>query len=140
LFRCGKAAFLNRGTFMPRYGYGGHQPMIEEEDARRAYWFFITSWLGRNGVIGTKSGNNHFCTRYTANGGIQGVRFVSAVDSIPAWRPRWDAMAEADREAVRAKIRREEPLFSGRDPEATMFVFACLRDLERQAKIQEVPK
>ena len=61
---------------------------LEEKDARRAFWFFINSWLGRNGVIGTKENNNHFCVRFTTNGGIQGTRFASAVDSIPAWRRR----------------------------------------------------
>lgn len=53
-----------------------------------AYSFFVCSWLGRNGVIGTKGWNNNFSVRYTANGGIQGTRFASAVDSIPAWRRR----------------------------------------------------
>jgi DNA adenine methylase len=57
-------------------------------DPQRAYWFFYASWMGRNGVIGTKEWNNNFCTRYTMNGGIQGTRFASAVDSIPAWRRR----------------------------------------------------
>lgn len=53
-----------------------------------AYSFFVCSWLGRNGVIGTKGRNNNFSVRYTANGGVQGARFASAVDSIPAWRRR----------------------------------------------------
>ena len=57
-------------------------------DPHRAYAFFIASWLGRNGVIGTRQWNNNFCVRYTLNGGIQGTRFASAVDSIPAWRRR----------------------------------------------------
>jgi len=67
----------------------GIAPEIGDEiDPERAYWFFITSWLGRNGVIGTREYNNNFCVRYTSNGGIQGTRFASAVDSIPAWRRR----------------------------------------------------
>lgn len=57
-------------------------------DPQRAYWFFYCSWLGRNGVIGTKEWNNNFCVRYTSNGGIQGVRFAAAVESIPQWRKR----------------------------------------------------
>lgn len=60
----------------------------EVVDPSRAYWFFVASWLGRNGVIGTKGSNNSFCVRYTSNGGIQGTRFAAAVDSIPAWRRR----------------------------------------------------
>lgn len=64
--------------------------LIEQEvlDPQRALWFFVCSWLGRNGVIGTKQYNCNFCVRYTSNGGIQGTRFVAAVDSIPAWRRR----------------------------------------------------
>lgn len=53
-----------------------------------AYDFFLGSWLGRNGVIGTESYNQGFCVRYTTNGGIQGTRFAAAVRSIPAWRRR----------------------------------------------------
>lgn len=63
-------------------------PDASEPDCDRAWAFFVASWLGRNGTIGTKEHNNSFCVRYTANGGIQGTRFVSAVDSIPAWRRR----------------------------------------------------
>lgn len=62
--------------------------LVGEHAAVRASDFFYTSWMGRNGVIGTKGWNNCFSTRYTLNGGIQGVRFASAVDSIPAWRRR----------------------------------------------------
>jgi DNA adenine methylase len=63
---------------------------LDLADARRAYWYFINSWLGRNGVIGSVNHErgNSFCTRYTVNGGIQGTRFASAVDSIPWWRRR----------------------------------------------------
>lgn len=56
--------------------------------AQRALHYFYSSWMGRNGVIGTKGWNNNFCVRYTMNGGIQGTRFAAAVDSIPAWRRR----------------------------------------------------
>jgi DNA adenine methylase len=62
--------------------------LVGDEAALRACDFFYTAWMGRNGVIGTKQNNNNFCVRYTSNGGIQGTRYVSAVDSIPAWRRR----------------------------------------------------
>lgn len=58
-----------------------------EPTPERAYWYFIYGWLGRNGSLGTTSGNN-FCVRYTANGGSPGKRFESAVESIPQWRER----------------------------------------------------
>lgn len=57
-------------------------------DIERAYWWFIDSWLGRNGCAGTSSSNNGFCRRFTAGGGSASVRMMSAVASIPAWRHR----------------------------------------------------
>ena len=59
-------------------------------DFERAYQYFVAGWLGRNGVIGTTKGScgKQFSVRYTSNGGIQGVRFAAAVNSIPAWRRR----------------------------------------------------
>lgn len=59
-------------------------------DFERAYQYFVAGWLGRNGVIGTTKGScgKQFAVRYTSNGGIQGVRFAAAVNSIPAWRRR----------------------------------------------------
>jgi DNA adenine methylase len=58
--------------------------------AERAADFFVASWLGRNGVIGTTKGScgKRFCVRYTKKGGHQGTRFTSAVESIPHWRRR----------------------------------------------------
>ena len=58
------------------------------EGWERAYWYFIDSWLGRNGVSGTSSYNNGFCVRFTRGGGHAARRFASAIDSIPAWRRR----------------------------------------------------
>jgi DNA adenine methylase len=57
-------------------------------DGERAYHYFVTAWMGMNGVAGTRSYNSHFCMRYTANGGHAAKRWRSAVASIPAWRRR----------------------------------------------------
>lgn len=57
-------------------------------DVERAYDYFLTCWLGRNGVAGTSSYNQGFCRRFTNNGGDAATRFISAVESIPAWRRR----------------------------------------------------
>lgn len=54
----------------------------------RAFWYFVMSWQGRNGVSGTKRYNVTFARRFTPNGGQGGKRFHSAVASIPAWRRR----------------------------------------------------
>lgn len=53
-----------------------------------AYCFFVESWMGRNGVAGTRTSNTAFCVRYTSNGGDPSVRFRSAVESIPGWHQR----------------------------------------------------
>lgn len=54
----------------------------------RAEAYFIASWIGRNGVAGSKGYNFGYCTRYTKNGGHAATRFANAVASIPAWRRR----------------------------------------------------
>lgn len=59
-----------------------------EPDIDRAEAYFIASWLGRNGVAGSKGCNFGYCTRYTKNGGHAATRFANAVASIPAWRRR----------------------------------------------------
>jgi len=63
------------------------EPAPASPDVGRAVEFFLFSWIGRNGTVGSNSGN-HFCVRYTANGGSPAKRLASAVDSIPAWRRR----------------------------------------------------
>lgn len=54
----------------------------------RAFYFFIFSWLGRNGTVGTATTNNNFSVRYTNRGGSPAVRWERAVQSIPEWRKR----------------------------------------------------
>lgn len=57
-------------------------------DLNRAYWFFILSWLGRNGTSGSVRRNFALAVRWTPGGGSGGKRFMAAVDSIPAWHQR----------------------------------------------------
>lgn len=54
----------------------------------RAYWFFLASWMGRNGTAGTARLDYQIAVRWTKNGGSPTVRFRNAVDSIPAWHER----------------------------------------------------
>jgi len=54
----------------------------------RAYWYFLQSWVGRNGTAGTDDHNQHYARRFTGGGGSPAVRLLHAVDSIPAWRRR----------------------------------------------------
>lgn len=57
----------------------------------RAYWFFVQSWMQRNGLAGTNKANldsTAVAVRFTAGGGSPTTRFRSAVESIPAWHRR----------------------------------------------------
>ncbi len=66
----------------------GEVPKLALPDPDRAYWYFIFSWIGRNGTAGTANINCGFCRRWTPHGGHGAKRFASAVCSIPAWRNR----------------------------------------------------
>jgi DNA adenine methylase len=57
-------------------------------DLDRAEAYFLAAWLGRNGVAGCSNYDNHYCARYTHNGGHAARRFHNAIRSIPAWRRR----------------------------------------------------
>lgn len=61
---------------------------IDENMADVAYWYFIASWMGRNGVAGTARENYQLAVRWTLGGGSPTVRWRSAADSIPAWHER----------------------------------------------------
>lgn len=65
----------------------------------RAYCWFVESWMGRNGVAGTRTSNTAFCVRYTSNGGDPAVRFKSAVESIEAWHERLQGVWILQRDA-----------------------------------------
>lgn len=67
-------------------------------NVERAYHYFVWSWMGRCGVSGTAVGNGSYPLRYTAGGGSSGSRFVSAVDSIPAWHERMRSVVIVSRD------------------------------------------
>lgn len=54
----------------------------------RAYWYFVASWMGRNGTAGTAATTYQLAVRWTPNGGSPATRFRSAVESIPQWHHR----------------------------------------------------
>jgi DNA adenine methylase len=82
-----------------RYRSRGNVPAPEAPDVDRAYDYLLTGWLGRNGVAGTRSYNQGYCVRYTANGGHAAKRFMSVVESIPAWWQRLQAVTILNRNA-----------------------------------------
>ena len=71
-----------------RYKGRGYFCKESPPDLERAYDYFICTWVGRNGVAGTKSYNQGYCVRYTAGGGHAAKRWQSAVISLPAWKRR----------------------------------------------------
>ena len=79
-----KEMFMAQGVFEPPAGPGA----VTEEHVERAYIYFVVSWMGRNGISGTKRCNYQKARRWTPGGGSGAVRFASAVDSIPAWHER----------------------------------------------------
>lgn len=54
----------------------------------RAYWFFLASWMGRNGTAGTQRLDYQIAVRWTNTGGSPTVRFANALKSMPAWHAR----------------------------------------------------
>jgi len=70
-----------------------------DPDEQRAVDYMTVSWIGRNGVSGTASCNNGFSARYTKNGGHAATRWVSAVESIPAWHHRLRHVSILNRDA-----------------------------------------
>lgn len=61
---------------------------VEPWQVERAYWYFLASWMGRNGTAGTDRPDYQLAVRWTKNGGSPTVRFHNAVRSVPAWHER----------------------------------------------------
>lgn len=57
-------------------------------DGNRAYWYFLASWMGRNGTAGTARLDYQIAVRWTKGGGSPTVRFRNAIESIPWWHER----------------------------------------------------
>lgn len=54
----------------------------------RAYLFFVRSWLGRNGLVGSVNQTDSFCVRFSPGGGATSTRWQSAIHAIPHFRRR----------------------------------------------------
>ena len=57
-------------------------------DLDRAYNFFVVSWMGLNGVTGTKRRNYSFALRWCDGGGHGAARWRGVIESMPAWHKR----------------------------------------------------
>ena len=72
----------------------------EAIDIDAAYHFFLVSWMGRNGVAGTKRYNCAMAVRWTPGGGGSGGRFCAAVESLPDWHERLRSVLILKRDAL----------------------------------------
>ena len=74
----------------------------------RAYWYFLASWMGRNGTAGTARLDYQIAVRWTKGGGSPTVRFKNAVDSLPAWHLRLKNVVILKRDALQIIDRFED--------------------------------
>lgn len=74
----------------------------------RAYWYFVASWMSRNGTAGTDRFDYQIAVRWTANGGTPGVRFAATVESLPAWHRRLQNVVILSRDAFEITPRIED--------------------------------
>lgn len=74
----------------------------------RAYWYFLASWMGRNGTAGSARVDYQIAVRWTKSGGSPTVRWRNAVDSIPAWHERLRNVVILKRDAFRILDRFED--------------------------------
>lgn len=93
-----------------------HPERLDDKDLKRAYWYFVNAWLGRNGSAGTTPGNDSFCVRWNTNGGTQGTRFAQAIASIPGWRRRIERVTILARDGLEVIEKIQD------EPDAAMYV------------------
>lgn len=82
--------------------------MVYQQHVNRAYWYFLASWMMRNGVAGTQRLEYQIAVRWTKSGGSPTVRFRNAVDSLPAWHVRLKNVVILNRNAFEILDRFED--------------------------------
>lgn len=85
-----------------------HKQPADPVSIDRAYWYFLASWMMRNGVAGTARMEYQCAVRWTKNGGSPTIRFRNAVDSIPAWHQRLRNVVILRRDALSIMDRFED--------------------------------
>lgn len=84
------------------------EPMPEGPDIVRAYWYFLSSWMGRNGTSGCERQDYQIAVRWTQDGGSPVIRWRNAVDSLPAWHVRLQNVVILNRDAFKIIDRLED--------------------------------
>ena len=70
-----------------------------EPEVDRAFWYFVGSWMGRNGTAGTARLDYQIAVRWTKGGGSPTVRWHNALASLPAWHRRLQNVVILQRDA-----------------------------------------
>lgn len=81
---------------------------VGDEHLARALDYLVMSWQGRNGSAGTTPTNITIARRFTSNGGSGGLRWSSAVESIPEWHERLRRVAITSMDAFELIERLED--------------------------------
>ena len=110
--RCTKT-LMSEGLLQEAKSYFQTEPDWIENDpelgnCERAYWYFVASWMGRNGTAGTARLDYQIAVRWTKNGGSPTVRFKNAVESMPKWHKRLQNVVLMNRDAFRIIDRFED--------------------------------
>lgn len=69
------------------------------EHVERAFWYFVASWMGRNGTAGTKRLDYQIAVRWTCGGGSPTVRWKHAASSVPWFHQRLQNVVILNRDA-----------------------------------------
>ena len=80
----------------------------DQDSCDRAYWYFLASWMGRNGTAGTARVDYQIAVRWTKGGGSPTVRFRHAIESIPWWHERLRNVVILKRDAFKIIDRFED--------------------------------
>lgn len=80
----------------------------DRDEVEWSYWYFLASWMQRNGCAGTDREAYQIATRWTKSGGSPTVRFQNAVLSIPAFHRRLQNVVVLKRDAFRIMGRFED--------------------------------
>jgi DNA adenine methylase len=88
----------------------GDTRSVTEAHVERAAAVLAVAWIGRNGVAGTKRTNYAMAICWTQGGGSPGIRWRSAVDSVPSWHDRLKGVVILNRDGfeVLGSIQDEE--------------------------------
>jgi DNA adenine methylase len=99
--RC-QRAIVCEGLLKDARAFFKANPMPDPQiaDVTRAYWYFLASWMARNGTAGTRRLDYQIAVRWTKSGGSPTVRWRNVVQSIPWFHQRLQNVVILQRDAM----------------------------------------